>query len=177
MNDLSNKPGKISKLVTTKPVHILYTKPQHNYLRFDERYLYEHWHNRFSSGDRFHLLHDLSPKLACWTHISESSLHALKWGAVLLLAAGVVFFSDYHARVPLLAPSLFLAGLVPALRGLIGILPKTWTYIYDDEGNYIASIPVPKNESALQRQQREAFERQLSTAIETAKQKEYYELE
>ncbi len=158
-------------------MHTLYTRPERNYLRFDERYLYEHWHNRLSSGDKFHLLHDLSPKLARWTHIGESSLQALKLGGLLLLAAAVVFFSDYHARVPLLAPSLLAAGLVPALRGLLGILPRTWTYIYDDEGNYIASIPVPRNESTSMKQRREAFEQQLAAAIENAKQKEYYDLE
>lgn len=146
-------------------------------LEFDERYLYERWQNMLSRGEKSYLLHDLSPKLVHWTHINESSLSWVKWGGLLMLAAVVVFFSDLQVSMPLLAPSLVLLGLVPLIRGCLDILPRQWTYVHDDDGNFVLSIPVPHNENVEEKRSRQTFETQLTNAIENAKQKEYYDYE
>jgi len=177
MNDLSNRRDNITKIVTKETEHILYSSTKRSYLKFDERYLYEYWENRFSSGCKFYLLHDLSPKLANWNHINESSLQHLKLGVLFILATVIVFFSDYDDKLPLLSPALLILGLIPIVRGLLDIAPKVWTYISDDDGTYVTSIQISRNETDKQKQKREIFEKKLSQAIETAKQKEYYDLE
>ncbi len=144
-------------------------------LEFDERYLYERWEDRAGFGSRVYLLHYLSPRFARVREMDPDATRNTRIGAGLLLAAVVVFFSTYNADIPLLAPVLLLASLGPLALGLRHIKPKTWNYIYDDDGNYVTGILVEDAESEKDTVRREGFENALAEAIESAKQKEYYE--
>ena len=174
MNNLSNK-NNITRLSQEKPQFETHYFKQSTRFEFDERYLYESWNSKYSTGSKHYLLHDLSPKLALWRHREESSVHKLKWGLFFTLSAIIVWFSIYNAKLPLLAPVLLTSGVLFLGFALFSIKPKSWTYIYDDDGNYVSSIRINQNETDNIRQNREDFQNLLITAIEKAKQKEYYE--
>jgi hypothetical protein len=144
-------------------------------LEFDERFLFERWEDRSGFGTRTYLLHYLSPKFARVRELDPDAVKNTRIGGGLLLAAVVVFFSAYNADIPLLAPVLLLLGLAPLIQGLYQIRPKTWTYIYDDDGNYVTGIVIENRESEEATSRREGFEQALAEAIESAKQKEYYD--
>ena len=176
MNDLTQNP-KVRALHAPKPVYCYESSDQSQSLEFDQRYLYERWDNRTQHGTKAYLLHDLSPKLSHCRQIGENSISTLKQAALMLGLAIVFYFSDIQLQIPLLAPGLFLVSLGFLIRGLIDLRPRSWTYIYDDDGNFITSIPIDPNESHTRQQQRLTFETHLSQSIELAKQQEYYNWE
>ncbi|NIR27781.1 MAG: hypothetical protein GWN84_00250 [Gammaproteobacteria bacterium] len=167
--------SKVSKL---RPKHTRYEYRigwRRMVLEFDERYLHERWEERSGFGSRTYLLHYLSPRFAQVREMDPDAVRNARIGGALLLAAIVVFFSAYNANIPLLAPVLLLLSLGPLVQGLRHIRPRTWTYIYDDDGNYVTAILVDDTEPEEAMMRREGFEGALGEHIERAKQKEYYE--
>ena len=173
MNDLSTR-SPVSWLKSAKPVYQYACDAKKTVFEFDERYLYEKWQSHLSEGSKSYLLYDLSPKLVQWRHIQASVWHWLKLGGAFLLAALTLFFSEYNSKLPLLAPLLGLVGAVPFVYSLMHIKPRTWTYLYSDDGEVVTSMLIDATESVERRARREMFERQLAEAIESAKQQEYY---
>lgn len=174
MNDLTNI-RKITQIRPHKPVYAYSSSDKSTTLEFDKRYLYEKWNSRSSKGTKAYVLHDLSPKLVHWRHIGENSLSTLKWAGLFLLSALIIFYSDYQYKIPLLAPSMLIIGITMLLKALNDIRPRSWTYIYDDEGNFVTSLLIDNRESKERQQQRHSFETHLSKSIELAKQQEYYD--
>lgn len=172
------KPADDSKVSKLRPKHTRYEYRigwRRMVLEFDERYLHEHWEERSGFGTRTSLLHYLSPRFARVREMDPDAMRHTRIGGGLLLAAIVVFFSAYNASIPLLAPVLLLLSLGPLILGLRHIRPRTWTYIYDDDGNYVTGILIEDAESDEAVMRREGFENALAESIENAKQKEYYE--
>ena len=99
----------------------------------------------------------------------------MRWAGALLLVALIIFFSDYQFKIPLLAQTLGGIGLVFLVKGLLDSRPRNWTYIYDDDGNFVTALEIDNNETDDRKQQRLEFEHSLSEAIEVAKQQEYYD--
>ena len=144
-------------------------------LSFDERYLYEDWETGMISGTRCHLLCRLSPRVSVIRSFDALAERRIKIGGALLLMAVVVFFSEYRGRLPLLAPALFGVGIGPFVLGARNILPKLWLNIDDEMGTNEISVELKPNETAAEVDSRRIFERNLTEAIEKAKQAEYYE--
>jgi len=176
MNDLTHT-NNITRLNVSKPSYQYQLTDRTCTLEFDKRYLYERWNGRTSKGTKAFLLHDLSPKLVHWRHIGENSLITLKYAGLLLLASVITFYSDYQLKIPLLAPSMLIIGLIFLTKGFIDIRPRSWTYVYDDEGNFVSYLLIDARESETRKQQRLEFETQLIQSIEFAKQQEYYDWE
>ena len=144
-------------------------------IQIEGAYLHERWKkSQFESGEKVYLLHQLSPILRKGQTVNPAALSRARWGIGLLLGAAVVFFSEYHDKLPLAAPILALASLAPLISGLRGLLPADSVQICDDYNAVEVSIPIAKGESDAERQKREAFLEALKASIEVARE-EYFE--
>ncbi len=125
-------------------------------------------------GERVHLLHRLSPRARTARFVDRGALPRLRNGLALLVGALVVFFSDYHERLPLLAPALVLFAL-PTLVGAVRDALPVWCVQICDEYNEIeVEIPLARREVEEDADRRAQFLRGLEDAIEAAQQQEYY---
>ncbi len=103
------------------------------------------------------------------THATEQTLRPeastqTRTGIVFLLAALVVFFSEFRWSLPLLVPVLTLAGLVELFVGWYRLRPRTYTHFFGSDGGALVSIPTDVIEG-----DREGFIRGLSDAISDAR--------
>ncbi len=143
-------------------------------LEFDERHLYERWNALLDEGERVHLLHRLSPRVRVARFVDSSALPRLRNGLALLAGALVVLFSDYHERLPLLAPALALFA-IPTLVGAVRDALPVWCVQICDEYNEVEiEIPLARNETEEDADRRAQFQRGLADAVEAAQQQEYY---
>ncbi len=165
-----NNPNKVAQLF---PKRNRYTSTHHGRTtthEFDENNLTIEWHHGSLSGSSSALLSRLSPRLMSETSIDNDSLSNTRHGLLFMLAGFVIYFSEFNASIPLLAPALGLVGLLPLISGLKNLRPTTWTRIYDDYGNIESSIPCRKDGPDKERL---FFEESLSKAIERAHDAEY----
>ena len=80
-----------------------------------------------------------------------------------IVAAIIIYFSDFNDSIPLLAPALLVYGVVRTSNLWRDLVPKTWTIIRYKNGESAGSI-VHSGDSG----EREKFEATLSQAIERA---------
>lgn len=94
---------------------------------------------------------------------------------VLLVAAIVVFFSEYNSKIPLLTPVLIVFGVSLMAVNVKKSWPRNWALVYDDYNYKQVAILVPDEEEDSQGSERQKFIDSLSEAIEDAKKKELYD--
>lgn len=116
------------------------------------------------SGTRKYDLWRLIP-----THTTEQTLRPefsgqTRTGIALILAAIVVFFSEYRWSLPLLVPVLAIVGVVELVVGVHRLRPRTYTHFFGSDGPAMVSIPTDIVEG-----DREAFIQGLSEAIRSAR--------
>jgi len=133
---------------------------------FDESCFYYGNKGRFSSGKIPYLLENLSPQFGYARTYDMEKIRMLRVLLILAISSCVVFFSDYNDKIPLLAPVLLLMALIPFIGNLSNFRPNSWVRIYDDTGAYETSIPIPRNETAEESQNRKNFLTALSKRIE-----------
>jgi len=143
-------------------------------LEFDERHLFERWSTRFDEGERAHLLHRLSPRVRVARFVDRAAVGRLRTALALLAGSAVVLFSDYHERIPLLAPVLALFAVPGLVAGARDALPVRCVQICDEFNEIEIEIPLDRREPEEQAEQRAQFQGALEDAIEAAQQQEYY---
>lgn len=142
-------------------------------VEFDERHIYvsrRKWHIELGTSTR--LLHQLSKTISPASTNEPSAANEVRGSWLWLLGAIVVYFSNYSASIPLLAPALGLVWLVKFSLNIRAAIPKDWLVVNDDWGMVVVQIRAPGGESGGS-SRHQMFVHALSRAIETAKQKEY----
>ena len=141
---------------------------------FDERHMHLH-HKRWATHDASaHLLHQLSPKILEHYGNDSDAATYIRAAWILLLAAVVVYFSDYNDRIPLLAPALALLWLVFFSANIKRAWPYTWLVVTDEYGGQVIKLRAPDPQDIDTKARQDGFIGNLSKAIEAAKQKEYF---
>lgn len=133
---------------------------------FDDICFYSAHKGKFSSGKTPYQLENLSPKFGYSKSYNMEKIKMLRVLFILAISSCVIYFSEYNAKIPLLAPVLFLMAAIPFINNLNNFTPTSWVRIYDDTGAYETSIPVPSNETTEESEQRKLFLTALSKKIE-----------
>jgi hypothetical protein len=118
----------------------------------------------FDSGTRKYDLWRLIPTPATEQTFRPEASTQLRTGIALLLAALVVFFSEFRWSLPLLVPVLGAAGAFECCVGYYRLLPRTYTHFFGAEGGALVSIPMEVIEG-----DRETFIRGLTDSINSAR--------
>lgn len=118
-------------------------------------------------------LHNLSPAIPQERVSDEGAMDQVRRSWLYLLAAVVVYFSEINAAVPLLAPVLGLLWFVTLATNLRHAWPYRWFVVRDEFGAVVARMRVT-DDTESDRTRQELFVKCLSSAIESAKQREYY---
>ena len=143
-------------------------------LTFDERHLHLH-HKRWATHDASaHLLHQLSPRILEHYGNESGATTQIRIAWVLLLAAIVVYYSDYNEHIPLLAPAFALLWLLVFSANIKRAWPYTWLVVTDEYGGQVAKLRAADAAAVEIKARQVEFIGNLSKAIETAKQKEYF---
>ena len=143
-------------------------------LEFDERHLYERWSALLDEGERVHLLHRLSPRSRVARFVDRAALTRIRNGLALLAGSVVILFSEFHERLPLLAPALALFAVPTLVLAVRDALPVWCAQICDEYNEIEVEIPVERGEAEEDAERRAQFLRALDDAIEAAQQQEYY---
>ena len=143
-------------------------------VEFDKRHIFvkqKKWHIELGTSTR--LLHHLSPAISSdFSNDAEAAMR-VRSSWLFLLGAIVVYFSDYNASVPLLAPALLLLWLLVFLPNSRRSWPKRWLVVNDEYGVLVVRIRAAAKERESSASLEQAFVENLRKAIEDAKQKEY----
>lgn len=89
-------------------------------------------------------------------------------GIAFLLAAVIVFFSEFRWSFPLLVPILAVVGLLESSVGWYRARPRTYTNFFGSDAGALVCIPIEVLEG-----NREAFIHGLSEAIRSARAAAY----
>jgi hypothetical protein len=131
---------------------------------YDEKYVtIESKHNLDSGVRKYDLWRLIATPATEQMHRPEASTQT-RSGIAFLLAAAVVFFSEFRWALPLLVPVLVLVGLVELAIGWNRLRPRTFTHFFGSDGLAIVSIPTKIIEG-----DREAFIQGLAEAIRSAR--------
>jgi hypothetical protein len=114
-------------------------------------------------------LRDLKAELTTERWIPDSARSRGTEARYLSAIAVVVFFSDAHKYVPLLAPVCLLLAAMAMYRAFQSSWPLTKTVIRKDDEGYVESIP---HIGGLEIQ-RKAFEEALSRAVKAARNEDH----
>ena len=142
-------------------------------VEFDKRHLFvkqKKWHIELGTSTR--LLHHLSPAISHEFSNDPEAAIRIRSSLFCLLGAIVIYYSDYNARIPLLAPVLFLLWLLVFLRNIRRSWPKWWLVVNDEYGAVVVRIRSAR-EGATSASPENTFVENLRKAVEDAKQKEY----
>jgi hypothetical protein len=142
-------------------------------LSFDERDLFIRCTRGFIESSSSYHLHNLSPSIATERVSDPDALGRIRTAWLLLLAAVVIRFSDYNASIPLLAPVLALLWLGIFVVNLRHAWPYRWLVVREEFGSVVTRIRKAEEDAQAVAQQ-DLFIRNLTDAIERAKQREYY---
>ena len=113
-------------------------------------------------------LQGLSPRLVVEIERHSGTVKTIRFSALAIALAAVVFFSDYNSSIPLLAPLLFGVGLIKFLNGVRHIYPRSWTVIRNTAGEEVRSLLQPKEKGEAW----STFEKVLSETIVAANRNE-----
>jgi hypothetical protein len=143
-------------------------------VEFDDRQISvrnKKWHIELGTSTR--LLHHLSTTISQeFAHDSDAG-NRIRSSWLWLTGAVVIYFSEYNASIPLLAPALLLTWLLIFLPNIRKSCPRWWLSVNDDFGMLVVRILTNRPDSDGHSSKHEAFVSQLRKAIELAKQKEY----
>ena len=135
---------------------------------YDEKYVTIESKYAPDSGTRKYDLWRLIPTPATEETLRPEASTQTRLGLAFLLAALVVFFSEYRWSLPLLVPVLVLVGMVEICVGWYRLRPRTFTHFFGSEGPALVSIPTKVLEG-----DREAFIHGLSEAVRSARTEVY----
>ena len=79
-------------------------------------------------------LQQLSPEVESQAARPQGTMERVIGGVAILAVGLTVYFSDFNAKVPLLAPLLLVVGLIVMGRGLKTLRVETWTTIRKSDG-------------------------------------------
>jgi len=131
----------------------------------EDNYFYRAWEDGIDVGSESFPLEKLSVKFSKTVARSENTTDNLNFSIVSLLGSVIIYFSDYHVRIPLLAPALLLFGIVGLYLARDQLFPRTWTAIRYESGEIASYILHGKKNDS----DRVSFEKNLIQAIEHAK--------
>ena len=131
---------------------------------YDEKYVTIESKYTPDSGSRKYDLWRLIPTPATEETLRPEASTQTRLGIAFLLAALVVFFSEFRWSLPLLVPVLILMGVVEIGIGWYRFRPRTYTHFFGSDGPALVSIPATVIEG-----NREAFVHGLSEAIRSAR--------
>ena len=131
---------------------------------YDEKYITIESKHTLDSGVRKYDLWRLIPTPATEQMLRPEASTQIRSGIVFLLAAAVVFYSEFRSALPLLVPVLVLVGVVELILGWNRLRPRTFTHFFGSDGPAMVSIPTKVIEG-----DREAFIQGLSEAIRSAR--------
>ena len=143
-------------------------------VEFDKRHIFvkqKKWHIELGTSTR--LLHHLSPAISSDYSNDPDAAKRIRTSWLFLFGAIVVYFSDYNASIPLLAPALLLLWLLVFLPNGRRALPKRWLVVNDEYGILVVRIRAAAKEHEASASLEQAFVESLRKAIDDAKQKEY----
>ena len=131
---------------------------------YDEKYITIESKYSPDSRSRKYDLWRLIPTPATEETLRPEASTQTRSGIAFLLAALVVFFSDFRWSLPLLIPVLVIAGIFEICVGWYRLRARTYTHFFGSEGPALVSIPTTVIEG-----DREAFVHGLSEAIRSAR--------
>lgn len=164
-----------------KVLHIAPPVQNHRYrhlgwttqVSFDERDLFMQQTAGLLERRSSYHLHNLAPDIPQERVSDEDAVLQFRRSWLYLLAAVVVYFSDIQGAVPLLAPVLGLLWILTAVISLRRAWPYRWYVVRDEFGAVVTRMRVT-DDTESDRTRQELFVKNLSRAIERAKQREYY---
>ena len=163
----------VAEIATTRKRLEVEHRGRSTLLEFDEEYLYERWRTWQGSGENAYPLRRLSPILRRGRSDTSVYINRARMGFAFLIAAVVIYFSEYHAKIPLAAPVLALLSIAPLISGARGSFPATCVQICDDYNTVEAWIPVADEADDGGLAIQEQFLNGLVSAIEAARD-DYY---
>jgi hypothetical protein len=135
---------------------------------YDEKYVTIESSEGFDSGTRKYDLWRLIPQPATEQKPRPEATSQTRSGIAFLLAALVIYFSEFRWSLPLLVPVLTLVGLVELCIGWQRAGPRTFTHYFGSDGGALLSIPMDIIEG-----DRDAFIAGLTEAIRSARTEVY----
>ena len=123
--------------------------------------LYTEWVSGFDRSTVPCPLRGLSPNFTETTGRSSGIAQTVRISMLLVASSVIVFFSDYHKTIPLLAPFLLGLGSWWLANAIRKVVPRTWTVIRKTNGEDACSIVQPEKKSPEWLR----FEKKLSDAI------------
>ena len=152
-----------------EPDRLSYRSGGYRYiLSFDEDYLTVDCKGPTYSKVTKTPLRDLKAELTTERWIPDAARSRGAEARYLSAIAVVVFFSDVHKYVPLLAPACVVLAAMAMYRAFQSSWPLTKTMIRKDDEGYVESIP---HIGGLETQ-RKAFEEALLRAVKAARNEE-----
>lgn len=131
---------------------------------YDEKYITIESKYAPDSGTRKYDLWRLIPTPATEQTLRPEASRQTRTGILFVLAALVVFFSEFRWSLPLLVPVLAIVGIAEMGIGWYRMRPRTFTHFFGSDGPALVSIPTRVIEG-----NREAFIHGLSEAIRSAR--------
>lgn len=145
---------------------------RNSFWRFD--FDHEKITSQWSDGPLMHRhsvsLHRINPDFAEETVTDEKRAGTARAGIYLIIAAVVVYFSEYNIKLPLAVPALALIGVITFWRGFRGIIPHAYVRLRNDYDEVLMNIPYPLGEDVEQKKIRSTFQQRLQEAICLARQ-------
>ena len=131
---------------------------------YDEKYVTVEVTRGINTGVRKYDLWRLIPLPATEQTAEPEGSPQARTGVIFLLAALVVFFSEFRWSLPLLVPVLMAAGFFELFMGMLRFRPRTLTHFFGADGPALVSIPMDVIEG-----DRESFIKGLSEAIQSSR--------
>lgn len=110
----------------------------------------------------------LHPDFTVGKASNKYSFANLRSGLTFFCSSIIVFYSEFHSMIPLLAPFFFL-GLVRLVAAYTQSARGLYTRIYHSSGTHVLSIP----HHGMSQRIRESFEKTLTEAIREARANAY----
>jgi hypothetical protein len=139
-------------------------KDHHEY-SFDDKFFYKKMNNKYSSIKQPYPLNYLLSNFGSGTHHSSKEIKTIRILGAFIVSSVVVYFSGLRDLIPLLAPAMFLIGVIPFYSVAKRCMPESFIYIYDYSGQHLYSIPIDKNQTSEERDKGKMFFEQLSKNI------------
>src|SRR6267378_4642675 len=109
---------------------------------YDEKYVTIESNKGVNSGMRKYDLWRLIPTPATEQSVRPEGSPQARTGILFLLAALVLFFSDFRWSLPLLMPVLMAVGFFELYMGMQRFRPRTYTHFFGSDGPALVSIPM-----------------------------------
>jgi hypothetical protein len=128
---------------------------------FDDKYIYREWSKGPDFSKDFFPLDDLSEEYAQAASRPKSVSEGIRNAVSYIMGAVVVFFSEFNAQIPLLAPVLLLLGISRFSSNYPWLFPKKWTVVrYHGGGDAFYILHGDRDDK-----ERTEFENALAEAI------------